>query len=135
MILVDTSVWIDYLGKGLTKAADTLEGLLNADVPIGITSVIYQELLQGVADEQTFTTLNSYLQTQTFYHPKEPVQSYAEAARLYARCRRHGVTLRSTADCLIARIAIEHELALLHKDKDFTRLAEVVPELKLFEGL
>ena len=135
MILVDTSVWIDYLGKGETEAAETLDGLLDADVPIGLTSVIYQELLQGTADEGTFATLESYLQTQIFYHPKDPLNSYAEAARLYARCRRAGVTLRGTIDCLIAQTALEHELTLLHNDKDFSRLASVVPELRLFEGL
>lgn len=134
MILVDTSVWIDYLGSAQSRASDRLGELLDAGVPVGLTSLVYQELLQGTADETSFGTLESYLQTQTFYHPKDPLQSYAQAARLYARCRRQGVTLRSTVDCLIAQVAIEHELTLLHNDKDFLRLAGVVPELKLFEG-
>ena len=135
MILVDTSVWIDYLGAGQTEVAETLDGLLRAELPVGVTSVIYQELLQGTADEASFIKLDSYLQTQTFYHPKDPVRSYAAAAHLYARCRRQGVTLRSTVDCLIAQIALEHELTLLHNDKDFARLASVVSKLKLFEKL
>lgn len=134
MILVDTSVWIPYLGGRQSEAADTLGDLLDAQVPVALTSVIYQELLQGTADAQSFTTLESYLQTQLFVYPRDPLQSYGDAARLYATCRRQGVTLRSTVDCLIAQIAIEHELPLLHHDKDFLRLASVVPELRLFEG-
>ncbi len=56
-------------------------------------------------------------------------------ASLYARCRRAGVTPRSTIDCLLAQIAIEHNLLLLHSDRDFPRIAAVVPELKLYESL
>ncbi len=50
---------------------------------------------------------------------------------MYFNCRRAGITIRSATDCLIARIAIEHELILLHDDRDFESMAEVVPELEL----
>jgi len=54
-----------------------------------------------------------------------------EAARIYGACRAAGVTIRSSVDCLIARIAIEHDLALLHDDRDFEDIARVVSELRL----
>ncbi|HEC26522.1 MAG TPA: PIN domain-containing protein, partial [Gammaproteobacteria bacterium] len=66
-----------------------------------------------------------------FFHAQDPVQTYREAAMMYFKCRKKGIKIRSTNDCLIARIAIEYDLSLLHSDQDFTRLAEVVPELKL----
>ena len=50
---------------------------------------------------------------------------------MYFDCRRAGITIRSAADCLIARVAVEHELMLLHDDRDFEKMAEVVPDLAL----
>ncbi len=70
-----------------------------------------------------------YLGSQTFYHPRDPVESHREAAFIYFRCRRAGVTVRSAIDCLIARVVIEHDLVLLHDDRDFEKMAGVIPEL------
>ena len=86
---------------------------------------MYQEVLQGAATEGDFQKLKKYLDTQVMYALTQGLTSYAEAARLYYRCRAAGVTIRSTIDCLIAQTAIENRLALLHRDADFTRLAHV----------
>ena len=93
--------------------------------------MIYHEVLQGVSSREEFDRLSEYLGSQTFYHPREPVESHREAALIYFRCRRAGVTVRSALDCLIARIAIEHDLTLLHADRDFESMAGVIPELTL----
>lgn len=132
MVLVDTSVWIDFLRQRSTEAVARFKKILAEEQSFGITSVIYQELLQGVDSDASFGRLALFLRTQTFYHPLDPQESYAEAARLYARCRWVGITLRSTIDCLIAQVAIEHDLALLHSDKDFDLLARVAPELRIY---
>lgn len=129
MYLVDTSVWIDYLGGAETEIAGRFAEVLDLGYPFGITGVIYQEVLQGVSSEEEFDRLSEYLGTQRFYHPQDPVASYGEAARLYFRCRRARITVRSATDCLIARIAIEHELVLLHNDSDFDNMAGVITEL------
>ncbi|MDQ3238499.1 MAG: PIN domain-containing protein [Actinomycetota bacterium] len=97
----------------------------------GITGVIFQEVLQGAASQAKFDYLTEYLGSQTFYHPQGPIESYKEAALIYFRCRRAGVTIRSAVDCLIARVAIEHDLVLLHDDRDFEKMAGVIPELTL----
>ena len=60
----------------------------------------------------------------------DPWLGAVEAARMYGACRAAGVTIRSTARCLIARIAIEHGIALLHDDRDFDEMARVVSELR-----
>lgn len=104
---------------------------MEREVPFGITGVIYGEVLQGAASRADFEKLALYLGTQRFYHPRDPVESYRGAAWLYFRCRRAGVTVRSTVDCLIAQLAIEHDLLLLHNDRDYERLAHVIPELRL----
>ena len=134
MFLVDTSVWIDWLRGSSTLAVGWLRQILDRDYPFGIPSVVYQELLQGADSEAAFERLEAYFGSQRFVHPLDPVDSHREAARIYYRCRRAGVTVRSTVDCLIARIAVEHDLFLVHDDRDFDRMAAVVPELRLFAG-
>jgi predicted nucleic acid-binding protein len=127
VILVDTSVLIDFLKGVKTQAASYFKTILERNIPYGITSFTYQEILQGANSEQEFERLKNYLGTQRFYHPKDPLESFEAAARIYFLCRKKGVTVRSTIDCLIARIAIEHNLLLLHSDRDFDTMAEIIP--------
>ena len=114
-----------------TEPARRLAEIAERGHPYGITGVIQQEILQGAASRAKFDYLAEYLGSQTFYHPRDPVESHEEAALIYFRCRRSGVTIRSAADCLIARVAIEHGLILVHDDRDFEKMAEVIPELEL----
>lgn len=124
-------MWIDYLAGRDTEATGRFAEILNLGSPVGLTGVVYQEVVQGVSSRREFEQTSEYLSSQTFYHPRDPVETYREAARMYFDCRRAGITIRSAIDCLIARIAIEHDLMLLHDDRDFERLAEVVEDLAL----
>lgn len=105
MFLVDTSVWIDYFNQTHTPAIAKFEDLLTQGYPFGITGVIYQEILQGAGSPASFTRLQTYLGTQRFYHPRDPISTYSAAALLYNQCRRASITIRSSIDCLIAQIA------------------------------
>ena len=127
-------MWIDYLRQRRTQPMAWLEEILDRGYPFGLTSVIYQEILQGADSEASYQRLEDYLSTQVFYHPRDPIASHAEAARLYFRCRRSGVTLRSTIDCLIAQVALENDLLIVHNDRDFELMASVVPEVRLYSG-
>lgn len=131
MYLVDTSVWIDYMRDIENDVTERLDEIQEHGLPFGITALVYQEVLQGAASPAKFDYLAEFMNAQYFYHPEDPIESYREAARIYFDCRRAGVTIRSAIDCLIARIAIENDLYLLHNDRDFERMAEVVDELKL----
>ena len=131
MILVDTSVLIDFLKGFQTEGRDKFEVVLHRKIPFGITSFILQEVLQGAASEKEFLLLKKYLLSQKFYHPKDPVDSFARAARIYMDCRKQGITIRSTIDCIIVQTALEHDLFLLHNDNDFNVMAKVVP-IKLY---
>jgi predicted nucleic acid-binding protein len=133
LILVDTSAWIDFLSGSDTPAAVALDGLIDRQVPFGLTEIILQELLQGVPSEDEFDRLYSYLRTQRFFGPTKGLESHSEAARIYFRCRRKGITVRSTIDCLIAQVAIENDLLLLHNDRDYPQISRAIPELQLFE--
>lgn len=131
MYLVDTSVWINTFRQVDNAAVRYFRRILDLGRGYGITSVIYQEVLQGARSEKDFRELHEYLGSQRFYQPIDPVQSYSDAAQIYFRCRIQGITIRSTIDCLIAQIAIEHDLILLHNDRDFEHMAGVLPALKL----
>jgi predicted nucleic acid-binding protein len=131
MILVDTSVLIDFFKSSGSEAALKFRLVLEQRLDFGITSHVFQEVLQGAGTEREYNLLRRYLETQRFFHPKDPVDSFAEAAGIYFKCRRKGLTIRSTIDCLIAQIAIENDLFLLHSDQDFQLMANVVP-LKVY---
>jgi predicted nucleic acid-binding protein len=131
MVLLDTSVIIGYF-KGLSgNPYMKMDYILDNDIPYGINNYIYQEVLQG-AREDEFTVLKEYLNTLPFYDVRYGKQSFENAALLYSRCRKAGITVRSTLDLIITEIAIENNLYLLHHDNDFINISKVIKELKLY---
>ena len=131
MILVDTSVLIGFFKGSKDEPISRFKLVLEQGLNFGITSHIFQEVLQGAKSDKEYNLLRRYLETQRFFHPKDPIDSFAEAARIFFNCRKKGLTIRSTIDCLIAQIALEHDLLLLHSDQDFHLMAKVIP-LKIY---
>ncbi len=131
MILVDTSVWINLFRDRNTPPSARLRMLLDAGRGFAVTPLIVQEILQGAANAREFTLLGEYFSTQRMLMPEDMLRTHCNAARLYFDCRRRGFTPRSTIDCFIAQIAVEHGVPLLHDDRDFERIAKVAPLLKL----
>lgn len=131
MLLVDTSVWIDYIRANKTSAVVALDFALARRSPVALTEWIYLELLQGVRSREAFSTLRSYLSGYPILKPIHGLDTFAAAADLYRRCRERGIIPRSAGDCLIACIAIEHQASLLHSDRDFERIATIEPSLIL----
>jgi predicted nucleic acid-binding protein len=127
MILVDTSVLIDFFRGTKNKESRKFESVLQMKIPFGINSFIFQEILQGADSDKDYHLLKNYLATQIFYNPKDSVESFAKAARIYMDCRKKGITIRSTIDCIIALTALEHDLFLLHNDNDYVLMQKVVP--------
>lgn len=127
MILVDTSVLVDFFRGTKNEESRRFESVLQMKIPFGISSFIFQEILQGADSEKEYYLLKNYLATQRFYNPKDSVESFAKAARIYVDCRKKGVTIRSTIDCAIAVTALEHDLFLLHNDNDYVLMQKVVP--------
>jgi predicted nucleic acid-binding protein len=132
MILVDSSVLINFFKANSTDAAVKFEKVVQGNIPFGITPFTYQEILLGAASEMEFGLLKEYLDTQVFYYLREGNDSYAGAARIYFKCRKSGITVRSTIDLLIVQTALEHGLLLLHDDKDFIAIGTIVPELVMY---
>lgn len=129
---MDTSVWVDYLRGKTTLPVGTLRQLLSGDEIVGIAPIILQEILQGADSDERFERWRKYFSGLWCYTPADAVQSHIAAARLYQSCRRAGRTPRSSNDCLIAQIAIENVLVLLHHDRDFQAIAAVASDLRLY---
>jgi hypothetical protein len=123
-ILVDTSVWIDFF-KGIKSAASgILYKMLAAEDSICISDIILAETLQGFRSDEDFESARTHLLLFPIYSLRSP-DSYLKAAQLYRMCRKKGITIRKTIDCLIAQTAIDHHLILLHQDNDFDKIASV----------
>ena len=132
VILVDSSVLIDFLEGRENSLVSRFIDVLDRGIPFGISPITILEVLQGAATEKDFSTLLDYLESQTVYGLIVGLESYAGAAKIFFDLRRKGMFVRSSMDCLIAQTAIEHGLHLLHSDSDFDRIAQV-SSLKVFK--
>lgn len=117
MILVDSSVWIDYFNSADTPQVALLDALLGR-TPLAVGDSIAAEVLQGVRDEQEFKWVKKTL--DAFEHIDVAGYDLAiKASENYRSLRAVGVTIRKTMDTLIATRCIEDGLTLLHADRDF----------------
>jgi predicted nucleic acid-binding protein len=132
MILVDTSVIIDLLRSQRNAKVELLEDIMDKKIPWGICEYVYQEVLQGSRDVGEFGKLKEYFDTLPIYFMKFGKASFERAAMLNIRCRKSGITIRSTIDLLIAETAIENDVALLHNDSDFDNMGKVITELRQY---
>jgi len=135
MVLVDTSVLVDFLIGTENRKTDLLETVITQEIPYGIASYTLQELLQGTRSENEFIKLKVYLSSQTVYYLPQNIQTYESAASLFLSLRRKGIEPKSTIDILIALTAIKNDLLLLHNDQDFDVLTENIPSLRALEKL
>ncbi len=117
MVLVDTTVWIDFFAAKSTPEVAELERLLNEGEDICTCGIILTEVLQGIREDEDYRRTLSRFDTFLFLPMNR--QAFVKAAELYRSLRRRGVTIRKPVDCMIASIAIEHDIALLHSDRDF----------------
>jgi len=133
VILVDTSVLIDYLKGKENNQVKLLDEIIEKKISFGISPFVFQEVLQGTKDQKEFDLLKEYLETIPLYNLLNGLESYAEAARINFKCRKSGITIRSTIDLLIVQTTIENKLFLLHNDSDFDHVQKVVEEFKIYK--
>ena len=117
MVIVDTTVWIDYLQGIRNPETDWLEAELDRQ-RLGLTDVILCEVLQGVRDEAAATTVERQLLKLEVF-PTGGVDLARDAAKNYRTLRARGHTVRKTIDCLIATFCLREQHSLLHRDRDF----------------
>ena len=116
-VLVDTSVWADFLNGAPTREAQLLARLIEDEVEIVTCGVVIAEVLQGIRRSSTLPALERQFRDMDCLTPRQP-ESYFEAARLYRELRAVGITVRSTIDCLIVTLAAERGVLLLSRDQD-----------------
>ena len=117
MVIVDSSVLIDYLGGFSNPGTAWLDGQSGLR-RVGITNLILTEVLQGIRDDAKFAaTLKAFSQFAFFEIGSNELA--VQSARNYRTLRGLGVTIRSTVDCLVATFCIEEGHELLHRVSDF----------------
>jgi predicted nucleic acid-binding protein len=117
MVIVDTTVWIDYLRGDDNPETGWLDRELRRQ-RLGLTDLILCEVLQGIRDEDESTRVQSDLLKFEIFETGGSTVAIA-AAQNYRKLRRHGVTVRKTIDCLIATFCLLAEHQLLHRDHGF----------------
>ena len=117
MVVVDTSVWVDFFrGRNVAHVAK-MEHLLEESEDICTCGIVLAEVLQGIRSESEYArTLSRF---NTFLYLEMSRNTFIRAAQIYRSLRQRGVTVSKPVDCLIAAVAIEHNVPLLHNDRDF----------------
>ena len=122
MILVDSSVWIDYFGGAAGRDVDQLDALLGVE-PLLTGDLILAEVLQGFASDRDFRHARKLL--ESFEVVALAGQAVCmQAANNFRALRRKGVTVRKTIDTIIATCCIRNGYVLLHSDRDFDPFVE-----------
>ena len=120
MIVVDSSVWVDYCNGIITPQTDKLDILLPQQL-IVIGDLILTEVLQGFRDDKEYQTASQLLQSLRFYDMLgKPLA--LKTAQNYRHLRKQRITVRKTIDVMIATFCIENDFPLLHSDRDFDKM-------------
>lgn len=130
MILVDSSIWIDFLSPAPGPAGNELHRLIEEAEPVVLTGIIVSEVLQGLTRD--IAQIEQLLQMWEMIEPSG-FSTYREAAAIFRMARERGTSL-STIDALIASIALERGATVFTLDQDFGRIARFT-ELSLYEPL
>lgn len=128
LILIDSSIWIEYLAERGAPIGNTVAGLLK-EHRVATNDVIRMEILTGARDEKQYNDLSDRWEGLHYLPMTAPVWRRAERLRYDLRKKGH---LIPVADALIASSAIAHNCALLHSDRHFNQIAKASP-LKIFK--
>jgi predicted nucleic acid-binding protein len=121
LILVDSSVWVDFFRSSPGRAGAELRRLIDESEPFALTGVVVAEVLQGLTRDAR--VIESFLSQWEMLEPTG-FETYRTAAAIYRSARAKGVSL-TTIDTLIASIALEHNASVFTLDHDFARIAQI----------
>jgi predicted nucleic acid-binding protein len=122
MVLVDTTVWIDFFADRNEPHVATLLELIENEVDLSLCGVILAEVLQGIRSDTNYIKTKEYLGDLIFLPMRQA--TFLRAAEVYRSLRKKGITIRKPVDCMIASVAIEYDIHLLHNDRDFDYIAK-----------
>ena len=121
MILVDSSVWVDFFSSKPGRGGAELRRMIEENEPFALTGVVAAEVLQGLTRDAG--PIEGFLAQWDMLEP-QGFETYREAATIYRTARARGVSL-TTIDSLIAAIALEHGVSVFTLDKDLFRIARM----------
>ena len=127
MILVDSSVWVDFFSSSPGRAGRELRRMIEESEPFVLTGVVVAEVLQGLTRDPG--RIERLLAQWDMLEPRG-FETYRTAAAIYRAARAKGMSL-TTIDTLIAAIALEHRAAVFTLDQDFSRIA-LITRLALY---
>jgi predicted nucleic acid-binding protein len=122
-LLIDTSIWIDFLNGVDSDEVNVFNYYLENDFPIYICPVIIQEILQGIKSEKEYRQVKEYLFALNVLND-DAIEAALGAVKIYRKLRKKGITIRKSNDCLIAYYSIKYSLKILHRDRDFDIIVE-----------
>jgi predicted nucleic acid-binding protein len=121
LILIDSSVWVDFFSSSPGRAAAELRRMIDESEPFALTGVVVAEVLQGLTRDAG--RIEQFLVQWDMLEPTG-FGTYREAAAIYRGARAKGISL-TTIDTLIAAIALEHGTRIFTLDQDFSRIARI----------
>ena len=124
MVIVDTTVWVDYLRGARNPETDWLNVELDQR-RFGLTDLILCEVLQGIRDDLSFSRVQRELGKFEVFETGG-VELAVAAARNFRKLRQQGHTVRKTIDCLIATFCLRDGHSLLHRDRDFDPFVQIL---------
>ncbi len=122
MVLVDTTVWIDFFAGRDESHVMMLQELIESEEDLSLCGVILAEVLQGIRSDADFIKTRQYFGDLIFLPMRQT--TFVQAAEIYRSLRKKGVTIRKPVDCMIASVAIEYDIHLLHNDRDFNHISK-----------
>jgi predicted nucleic acid-binding protein len=125
VILVDSSVWVEYDRATGSPPHLRLKALIETSGPVAVTEPVIMEVLAGARDDRREADLRRLLERFEMLN-FDAVSDFDGAVRIYRRCRAAGVTPRGMLDCVIAAVAWRRGATLLAHDADMSRVARVV---------
>jgi len=128
LILVDSSVWVDFFTTSPGPAGNELRRLIDDSEPFALTGVVVAEVLQGLTRDAA--PIEGFLRQCDMLEPIG-FQTYGKSAAIYRAARARGISL-TTIDTLIAAIALEHGARVFTLDQDFSRMARIA-DLALYQ--
>ena len=122
MVLIDTTVWIDFFANRSESHVAALQELIENEGDLCLCGIILSEVLQGIRSDADYIDTKDYLADLIFQPMRQA--TFVRAAELHRSLRKRGVTIRKPVDCMIAAVAVDHDIRLLHNDRDFDYIAK-----------
>lgn len=124
MVLVDTSIWIDFFQSSDSQAAEALTNLIKGHNRVVLCGIVLQEILQGIRARKSFASTREHLLKFPFIETNR--DTWLRAAALYRELRAKGITL-PPVDVTIAALAIQHDMPLFTRDAHFSTITRHYP--------